>query len=278
MTKKRFWRLAIVVVLGAGIGIGILYGRIIAEKVPDAEEIKESMRLLSQAEYEGYQEPSGLPGVEGKVHVFQDDGLTYYVNTGGHIVRIDDKEGINARYPEQKQPAFDREQAVKAAEKLFDDVFEEAEAILGHRKKTEAMDFNGADYLVTIVLMRDDRESGNKASISYAADGRLISGMFIWETYADRSKEITAERARELALEYFYDHYGEITYVSGYRVLDVTVGQASYLVWNGKGYYDVSVTATYSRKEWDGSNLVDPGSIRIKAEDGEFIWHASTLR
>ena len=97
MTKKRFWRLAIVVVLGAGIGIGILYGRIIAEKVPDAEEIKESMRLLSQAEYEGYQEPSGLPGVEGKVHVFQDDGLTYYVNTGGHIVRIDDKEGINAR-------------------------------------------------------------------------------------------------------------------------------------------------------------------------------------
>ena len=275
MRKKGLFVCAAVMILAAA--AGLFFGRGIAEKTPNAEEIRKSNELLKEAEYQGYQEVPGLPGTDGKVHIFRDADNTYYVNAGGYIVRIDNAEGTSARYPDQEQSGFGRDQAVKEAEKLFDDVFEEAETELGHKKKIEVSDFSGVDYLVTIVLLRDGRESGYKASISYATDGRLISSLFIWETYADRSDEITEERARELALEYFYEHYGEIRYVAGYQVLEVEVLKADYLVWEGKGYYDVYVTATYSRKEPDGSNLKDPGWIRIRAKDGEYIWYASTF-
>ncbi len=277
--KKPWLWLVLLVVAMAGIVIAISLGKGRADPLPSPEEIKESHPLLKEASYKGRENASQLPGIEGSVHVYADDRYSYYVSDNGFILRIDDVQGKDATYPETASSDFGTEQASAAAQELFDSVFYREESILGKEKTVTVSDFSGVDYQVTIVLLREGTPSGHKASISYAGDGRLISAMFIRETTADYSGDtLTEERAKELALDYFYQHYKELKYVAGEELLEVTVGKAEYLIHKGKGYWDVEVTAVYTKEGHPDGKVTDPGSIRIKANNGEYVWFASTFK
>ena len=43
-------------------------------------------------------------------------------------------------------------------------------------------------------------------------------------------------------------------------------------------YWDVDVNATYKTVKYGGDSVVDPGSIRIDARTGEYVWFASIFK
>ena len=223
-----------------------------------------------------------LPGLTGNSYLFKDEKYAYYVNLDGFIERIDALDMGKREYPEKPSESFSLEKAVEFAVELFDGVFVEQEEKFGKSYKITPNDFNGGDYMVTIVLLNGEKQTGNKASISIDGDGKLISSMYIQDTIGEDGsiEEISEERAKELALEYFYEVYADdLSHVIKTEELEnVEIGEAERIVLRENVYCDVDVSATYKTKKYGGDSVVDSGYIRIDARTGEYVGFASIFK
>ena len=59
---------------------------------------------------------------------------------------------------------------------------------------------------------------------------------------------------------------------------NVEIGEAERIVLRENIYWDVDVNATYKTEKYGGDSVVDPGSIRIDARTGEYVWFASIFK
>lgn len=270
----------ICVIIAAAGTVGGFWNKTMAARSKTVSEIKEKSDLLKDAEYTGLVSLS-LPGLTGNSYLFKDENYAYYVNMEGFIERIDSLD-MGREYPEKPSESFSLEKAVEFAVELFDGVFAEQEEKFGKSYKITPNDFNGGDYMVTIVLLDGEKQTGNKASISIDGDGKLISSMYIKDTISEiqRAKEISESEAKELALEYFYDVYAtDLSHAIEPEDLEnVEIGEAERIVLRENIYWDVDVNATYKTEKYGGDSVVDPGSIRIDARTGEYVWFASIFK
>ena len=217
----------------------------------------------------------------GNTCLLENSDESFHIGNNYIIERIDSLD-MGREYPEKPSESFSLEKAVEFAVELFDGVFAEQEEKFGKSYKITPNDFNGGDYMVTIVLLDGEKQTGNKASISIDGDGKLISSMYIKDTISEiqRAKEISESEAKELALEYFYDVYAtDLSHAIEPEDLEnVEIGEAERIVLRENIYWDVDVNATYKTKKYGGDSVVDPGSIRIDARTGEYVWFASIFK
>ena len=282
MKRKRVVLSVVIGILIIAVGtIGIVRHRTVVARSKTVSAIKENQDLLKDAEYTGLVSLS-LPGLTGNSYLFKDENYAYYVNMDGFVERIDALDMGKREYPEKPSESFSLEKAVEFAVELFDGVFAEQERKLGKSYKITPNDFNGGDYMVTIVLLDGEKQTGNKASISIDGDGKLISSMYIQDTLSEdeRLKEISEERAKELALEYFYEVYADdLSHaIKPEELQNVEVGEAERIVLRENIYWDVDVNATYKTKKYGGDSSVDPGNIRMDARTGEYVGFASIFK
>ena len=281
MKNKKRILFSVLAIAAAGLAVsGVYWNKTMAERSKTVSEIKEKNAILADTDYSGLVSLS-LPGLTGNSYRYQDDSCVYYVNMEGFIERIDSLD-LNREYPTQASENFSLDQAQDRAVELFDAVFAEQEAELGRNYKIDSTDFNGGDYMVNIVLLDGEKQTGNKASISFDGNGELISSMFLRDTTNkfERSAEISEEKAKELALQYFYEVYEEelAHAIEPENLKSVELGEAERIVLNKDAFWDVEVDAQYENVGFEKLSVLDTGSIRIDAKTGEYIWFASIFK
>ena len=101
---------------------------------------------------------------------------------------------------------YDKDNAGADAENWFRKIFYREIDEYGDSIDVETMDFNGADYTVTLNQLYQDMQTGNTASISLNAAGELINAVFVQSELTKeeicQQPEINEKSAVDLAQKY----------------------------------------------------------------------------
>ena len=163
----------------------------------------------------GFQVASGSVFMNGdkEYETVTDEQYTYYLDENGIPVHIAPKDIITKDITTLKSDSFGKEEAVKKAEALFDQVFPDAVKVKGREK--ESVVTAGQTWLVTIHLLENGYDTGYAACIDYSLDGQLIGSAFIPGEEERPEILITEEQSFQLAQEalltYCRKNYGDNT-------------------------------------------------------------------
>jgi len=209
-----------------------------------------------------------------------DDEYVYWMNAEGKTAYI---TCMQQTFPEQESGAYTRLDAEADASVWFDKVFMAEEKILGSEKKVESRDFNGGAYLVTINLTCQGIETGNSAAINLSADGKLVSGAFVYGAASleeiEKKEAISEEQALALAKEALVkdciERYGEEAVVETDKAKDI---KETLRLFKGRRFWEIEMMVPTE-------NIVDFEehyelfcSIRIEAYTGECLEIATPLK
>ena len=206
----------------------------------------------------------------------------YWMNESGKIefITYADRTYI---FPDRETDGYGQAQAEKDAKKWFDQVFYQEETVFGKETETKSYAFNGGFYLTTLTLKYQGLDTGNSASISISADGKLISSAFI---YSEKKPEeitkpvgILEDAAEELAinalLEECHELYGEgsILYTDQIREKNTELR-----IFRDQRFWEISffIPTEHVANEEGIYDLYC--EIRIEAETGECLGIATPLK
>ena len=284
LTKRHGAVIAVTIVFLAA---GLVFGShlIRAKGTPDTASIINSNPLLTHAAYREQISSGTLPGLEGGALVFEDDRYRYYTDQEGQLIRVDDIRGKEAVFPDTPLPGYTVKDAEKDAAALVCQAWllPEAERSPTSLRKhssvddwvAESKEFNGSFYLVTLTMVKGGVTTGNKAVVDIAADGSLISALFIRETWSEKGQMLSEEEAIARATEYLYPAISHSMPSIAQDLISAEPVSASIHRLKGSVYWDVLFSAKF-HISWMGEEVTpDECTVRLNAETGEFVSLAS---
>lgn len=202
----------------------------------------------------------------------------YWMNQDALIEMITLKEDFEVL--EEEQLTYNKQDVAEDAVSLFRKVFSAEIAQLGEDIHTDVTDFSGGDYTATCTLKYKGLDSGNMAGLSFSADGRLLTAVFLpgglsaeeieREPAVDSASAI--ELARNEALREITASYGEETADNG----TLSVHGCRLRIFRGAKFFEVLLDFSADPAE-NGAAVEESFSIRIDADSGKCLENASTL-
>ena len=276
--KKRFLIVSIVVLLAAALVGGIAI-------VASSNESARAKAFKDTPFYEKGEVKEAKDDAVSQLHpgltpFSVGDGYLYWTGENGRVEMITPEDGGNEEETADSGQSQAKDVIVNIAEEWFDKAFASAEEQFGSVKDVQVSGAEMNDYVITINLLWNGKETGNSASIVVSKTGKLQAATFVYsELTAEelgKAESVSEEDAESIARDNI-KVYAENKSIVATSEEDVTeIWETEYRVFKGTRYYLVRGQVLFSKtQKWGTSDM--PFEIKVNADTGECMEIATIL-
>ena len=208
------------------------------------------------------------------------DGYCYWTAESGRVEMITLLDNANPSEVMNTEQICDKDDAVRVADELFDKAFQREEEQFGNRKSVRVSGGEMNDYLITVNLLWEGKETGNSASIVVSKAGQVLAAAFVYGELTADEPDRTAITSEDDAVRLAKD--GLNAYIEGKSGIEASPGDkvdisgVEYRVFRNVRFYTVKGSVQFIRpQKWGTFDM--PFEIRVNADTGECVEIATIL-